>query len=354
MRNSLVRIGVIILAASLAGACSLINKTAAPDDNAIVSSIQAKLFQDPVLKTENIQVVSQKGVVVLSGTVGSGDEKSAVESLANKTSGVSQVIDQLTVSAPAAEAQATPPPAPTPEERKRPEEAPRPKKHHPSEQAQAAEPAPAPDEQAAEAAPAPAPAAAAPAPAPQPDQAPPQPPPPPPPVQVTIPAGTVVSVQTIDAIDSAHNRAGEEFGASLSAPVVVGNQVVIPKGSDAKIRLVQANAAGHMTGVPELKLELISVSANGTDYTVESDYYDLRGPSRGKRTAETVGGGAIVGGLLGAIIGHGKGAVIGSAIGAGAGTAAEAGTQAQQVKVPSETKIDFTLKGPFTVTMNPS
>ena len=77
------------------------------------------------------------------------------------------------------------------------------------------------------------------------------------------------------------------------------------------------------------------------------------GASRGKRTAETVGGGAILGGLIGAIAGHGKGAAIGSVIGAGAGTAVEAGTKAPPMKIAPETKIDFTLKAPISVTLPP-
>jgi outer membrane lipoprotein SlyB len=63
-----------------------------------------------------------------------------------------------------------------------------------------------------------------------------------------------------------------------------------------------------------------------------------------------LGGGAVLGALIGAIAGHGKGAAIGAAVGAGAGTAVEASTHGQQVKIPPETKLDFTLRNPVTVT----
>jgi outer membrane lipoprotein SlyB len=62
----------------------------------------------------------------------------------------------------------------------------------------------------------------------------------------------------------------------------------------------------------------------------------------------------VLGGLIGAIAGRGKGAGIGSVIGAGTGTAVEAGTHGQQVKIPSETNLDFTLKNPVTITVNPA
>jgi hypothetical protein len=158
----------------------------------------------------------------------------------------------------------------------------------------------------------------------------------------------------IDSIDSTQNRAGDEFAATLEAPVVVGDRVVVPRNSDARVRLVQATSAGHMSGRSELRVELVSVTAGGQTYPVETGYYEQAGASRGTRTAEAVGGGAVLGALIGAIAGHGKGAAIGSVAGAGTGTAVEAGTRGQRVKIPSETKLDFTLKSPVTITVNPT
>ncbi|MGH9343463.1 MAG: hypothetical protein ACRD19_06865, partial [Terriglobia bacterium] len=54
--------------------------------------------------------------------------------------------------------------------------------------------------------------------------------------------------------------------------------------------------------------------------------------------------------LLGAVIGHGKGAGIGAVIGAAAGTVDQTATQGQQVTLPSETELNFTLKAPLSLT----
>jgi len=180
---------------------------------------------------------------------------------------------------------------------------------------------------------------------------PPTPPPPPPPVTVEVPSGTVLTVRMIDSVDSSVNRAGEEFAASLEAPVVVGDKVVIQRGADARVRLNQVSSAGHVQGRSELQLELVSITANGTTYNVTSGYYEQHGASRGKRTAATMGGAAGLGALIGAIAGGGKGAAIGAGVGAAGGGIATAATKGQQVKIPSETKLDFTLKSPFTVTL---
>jgi hypothetical protein len=53
------------------------------------------------------------------------------------------------------------------------------------------------------------------------------------------------------------------------------------------------------------------------------------------------------------VAGGGKGAAIGAAVGGGAGTGVQVFTKGQQVKIPSETRLDFTLEQPFDVTYLP-
>src|SRR4029077_7415314 len=74
------------------------------------------------------------------------------------------------------------------------------------------------------------------------------PPPPPQPKQVVIPSNTSLIIRMIDGVDSQVNRAGEIFHASLDAPLMVDDQVVVPKGADVYVRLSAASSAGHMTG----------------------------------------------------------------------------------------------------------
>jgi hypothetical protein len=371
MQRSQIRFATLIVAGALfLGACSTFKLFETSDDKAITTDIQAKLFSDSVLKTRDIHVESQKGIVTLSGTVATDLEKAAAERIASQQNGVRNVVDLLTVSAqpvaPASEvtqtAAATPPQAVSPaapaEQTAAPEQ-PRPRRRHPSARTKevvSLEPSGYTNPTAPDAAPGPAapePAAVAPVVAPAPVAAPPPPPPPAPkpPDRVTIPSGTVVTIRMIDSIDSRSNRPGEEFAASVDAPVVVGDRVVVSRGADARVRLVNARSAGRMTGQSELQLELIGLTIDGTLYSTQSGYYQQHGASRGKRTAETVGGGAVLGALIGAIAGGGKGAAIGSAVGAGAGTGVQVATQGEQVKIPAETKLDFTLKGPVTVTM---
>lgn len=166
---------------------------------------------------------------------------------------------------------------------------------------------------------------------------------------VTIPAGQPILVRMIDSVDSSKNHVGDIFHASLETDLTVNGAVVARKGTDVYGRLAEAKEAGHVAGSSELQLELTRMVIDGRDYPVVSSDYTLQGKGRGKNTAEKVGGGAALGAIIGAIAGGGKGAAIGAGVGAGAGGAVQVLTRGQQVKVPSETLLEFRLQQPATV-----
>jgi len=166
---------------------------------------------------------------------------------------------------------------------------------------------------------------------------------------MTIPAGQPMLVRMIDGVDSSKNHVGDIFHASLETDLVIGGSVVARKGTDVYGRLANAQEAGHIKGSSELQLELTRMVVNGQDYPVVSSDYTLKGKGRGTNTAQKVGGGAAVGAIIGAIAGGGKGAAIGAGVGAGAGGAVQVFTRGQQVKVPSETLLEFRLQQPVTI-----
>jgi hypothetical protein len=167
---------------------------------------------------------------------------------------------------------------------------------------------------------------------------------------VTVPAGQSLLVRMIDGVDSSKNRVGDVFHASLETDLTVNDTIVARKGTDIYGRLANAQEAGHISGSAELQLELTRIVIDGKDYPVVSSDYTLQGKGRGKNTAEKVGGGAALGAIIGAIAGGGKGAAIGAGVGAGAGGAVQVLTRGQQVKVPSETLLEFRLQQPVMVT----
>lgn len=168
--------------------------------------------------------------------------------------------------------------------------------------------------------------------------------------EITIPAGQALLVRMIDGVDSSRNQVGDVFHASLETDLYVRNTLVARKGTDVYGRLANAQSAGHLSGSSELQLELIRIVIDGHDYPLVSSDYNVKGQSRGADTAKKVSGGAIFGAILGAIAGGGRGAAIGATAGSAAGAGVQILTRGQQVKVPSETLLEFRLQQPAAVT----
>src|SRR3989442_4608327 len=112
---------------------------------------------------------------------------------------------------------------------------------------------------------------------------------------------------------------------------------------------MELKSAGKFAGQSVVALQLDRISVNGKYYNIQTDQYLRQGSSRGKNTAAKVGTGAAIGAIIGGIAGGGKGAAIGAAAGGGVGGGVQAATHGQQIKLPSETALNFTLQAPLTV-----
>jgi len=166
----------------------------------------------------------------------------------------------------------------------------------------------------------------------------------------TLPAGQPIMIRMIDSVDSSKNHVGDIFHASLETDLNVSGVLVARRGSDVYGRLASSDEGGKFSGKSELQLELTRLMIDGKDYPLVSSDYNLQGKGRGGDTAKKVGGGAVLGAIIGGIAAGGKGAAIGAAAGGGAGAGVQILTKGQQVKVPSETLLEFRLQQPATVT----
>jgi hypothetical protein len=367
------RILTVLLSAILVFSLGCARK---PGDSQISGQIQSKFSQDSGLATKQLTVQASSGVVTLSGFVDNDAQRQAAARQAASVEGVKEVINNLEVgSASSAAANSSASPAqsgvegaatePVPfkatgnrpadrhaagRRRDRSEAGHSQAAHSPADHSQAIEQMPAGDNSAANDTTA---QNSEPAqntgPNDQPVDAPPPPPAPPQPQKITIEQGTQMTIRLIDSIDSEKNQVGDTFHATLNAPLSAEGTEAIPAGTDVTGHIVDLKSSGKFAGQSLVVLQLDSISSNGKSYNLQTDQYRKEGSSRGKNTAEKVGGGAIIGGIIGAIAGGGKGAAIGSAAGAGVGGGAQAASKKQSIKLPSETILNFTLQAPVTV-----
>jgi hypothetical protein len=162
-----------------------------------------------------------------------------------------------------------------------------------------------------------------------------------------VPSGSSLVVRLIDDVDSERDTVGQMFRASIDEPVVIEGRTLIPRGTDATVKLVEDKQSGKLTGRTELTLDLQSVTMNGRAIDILTSEVTQASESRTNQTAKVAGGTAALGAIIGAIAGGGKGAAIGAVTGAAAGGAVQVITKGQRVRIPSETRLTFTLQQPL-------
>lgn len=165
----------------------------------------------------------------------------------------------------------------------------------------------------------------------------------------TIPTGSKIVIRMIDSVDSETQKVGDTFAATLEDPIVLDGLEVVPHGADVRGRIANINEAGRIAGSAELGLELTQIVVNGIPYSITTSEYNEVGEGRGGQTAKRTAGGAALGAIIGAIAGGGKGAAIGAGVGAGGATAVQVLTKGEKLNIPSETKLEFTLRSPLVV-----
>ena len=180
---------------------------------------------------------------------------------------------------------------------------------------------------------------APPAPAPDPAKTPPS---------ITVPIGTVLSVRLTQAIEVDAAQAGMTFKSLLDDPVMIGGQVVVPRGSAVVLQAVKVEQAGNFKGSDKIVLKANSIAFGGRQYQVATAQVESKGSGEGKKTTRKVAGGAGLGAVIGGIAGGGAGAAIGAAAG-GATGAIVASQGTEHLKLDAETRLQFTLNAAVTV-----
>ena len=356
---SVVLIGMLLLAVG----CSRVGRRT---DAQVASDVQNKINGDSSIPDKQLNINANNGVVTLTGTVASEAERNTAANDAAQIEGVKTVVNNLEVAPASAAANPTPqpqeqqqannnPPPPMREERR-----PSPSTRHRSSRSTSSKSSASNsagdtglrttvpsdsssgntssnesssssyDSSQSTASPTPTPV--------------------PVPQKITVPSGTQLSVRLNDEVDSEKAQVGDVFHGSISAPVTVGDETVIPTTADVEGRVVEVKSAGRFAGQSLLTLELTKLTMNGKSYTLQTSQWTKSGNGRGKSTAAKVGGGAALGAVLGGIFGGGKGAAIGAAAGAGAGTGVSAANKGEQIILHPEAVIAFQLQGPITVT----
>jgi hypothetical protein len=170
------------------------------------------------------------------------------------------------------------------------------------------------------------------------------------PANLTIPAGTWLTVRTTNPISTNHNQAGDAFGAVLTQPVVVNGVVVARRGQSIEGRVTEAEKAGHVKGVSKLGLELIQVVlVDGQQVPLHTQMALRNGNTSIGRDATAIGVSTGVGAAIGGAVNGGVGAGVGAGIGLAASTIGVLLTRGEPAVIYPETVLTFKTLEPITI-----
>ncbi|MEP6963642.1 MAG: hypothetical protein ABI995_16295 [Acidobacteriota bacterium] len=166
---------------------------------------------------------------------------------------------------------------------------------------------------------------------------------------VTVEQGTRLQIRTIDSISTKTTSDGETFMGTVAEPVLVAGKEVIPRGTQAQLKVVHADDGGRVKGVATLSVRVIQLKMNGKNIPVESNIVVRNAPASKKDDAVKIGVGAGIGAAIGALAGGGKGAAIGAAGGGAAGTGVVLATHGKPAVIASESLLTFKLASALTI-----
>jgi hypothetical protein len=178
-----------------------------------------------------------------------------------------------------------------------------------------------------------------------------------------VPAGTALMVRLDTTLATFSNKAGDPFRGSITQPVVVNGQTVIPAGATVEGRVTKVSEPRRIAGKPTIGIlpeamilptgeryyldaTLTDTNIRGTDVNSEGQF---KGSTHDRRDTIEEGAGTAGGMLIGGLIGGPAGILVGGAVGAGA-TTGHWLVKHRSATLPAGTQLTLELNRPMTMT----
>jgi hypothetical protein len=178
-----------------------------------------------------------------------------------------------------------------------------------------------------------------------------------------VPAGTALMVRLDTTLATFSNKTGDPFRGSITQPVVVNGQTVIPAGATVEGRVTKVSEPRRIAGKPTIGIlpeavilptgeryyldaTLTDTNIRGTDVNSEGQF---KGSTHDRRDTIEQGAGTAGGMLIGGLIGGPAGILVGGAVGAGA-TTGHWLVKHRSATLPAGTQLTLELNRPMTMT----
>lgn len=178
-----------------------------------------------------------------------------------------------------------------------------------------------------------------------------------------VPAGTALIVRLDTTLATFSNRAGDPFRGSVTQPVVINGQTLIPAGATIEGRVTKISEPRRISGKPTIGIlpeavilpsgeryyldaTLTDTNIHGSDVSSEGQF---KGSGHDKRDTIEQGAGTAGGMLIGGLVGGPAGVLVGGIIGAGS-TSTHWLVKHRSATLPAGTQLTLELNRPLSMT----
>ena len=162
-------------------------------------------------------------------------------------------------------------------------------------------------------------------------------------VEVTIPAGTELSIELLNDLSSETATVETAVRGRLRSAVEVNGRTALPAGATLTGAVSDVVRPGRVKGRASLSVRFTDVTVDGERSALATSPITVEGESDTKGDVTKIGVGAGVGAVVGGILGGGSGAAKGAAIGGAAGTGAVLATRGKDVTLAAGTTLSTSL-----------
>jgi hypothetical protein len=171
--------------------------------------------------------------------------------------------------------------------------------------------------------------------------------------EITLAAGTSLSIVLDRTVGSDISRIEERVSAHTTQPIAVRGERVLPAGAVVSGVVIEAARSGKVKGRARLAVQFDSLAIDSSPdherYRIHTGAIRRVAEATKRKDALEIGAPAAGGALIGAIVGGGKGALIGTAVGGGAGTAVVLSTRGKEVRLSKGAALTLRLTEPVTI-----
>ena len=164
--------------------------------------------------------------------------------------------------------------------------------------------------------------------------------------EVTIPAGTSLSVTVLSSLASDKSKVEDPVKGSIAKAVTVSGVTALPAGTRILGSVIEADESGRVKGKAAVAFRFDRLVVGGETVRVQTASVRREAAADTKSDVKKGGLGAGAGAIVGGVVGGGKGAAIGAVAG-GAGTVLA--TKGKEVEIPSGTVVSVLLQDPITL-----